>query len=209
MWRVTIKGLLAKKLRLVLTSIALLTLDFRDSDIVQSARRVAGTVFSPLRGAAETVSEPFSNAWHGITGYGDLEDETVVDAVPTIGYIHRGLEAMVERVEEEGDWPHPYLHDAGQEVARSWGAEKTPHVFVTAIEAVKDAPAVVAKVKEDIILIRDLRAAKKKKVESTLGASRSATSTPATAIVACPVHPWIQYVQAARNPANRPNASSA
>ncbi|HEX8938790.1 MAG TPA: nickel-dependent hydrogenase large subunit [Candidatus Limnocylindrales bacterium] len=28
-----------------------------------------------------------------------LEDERVVDAVPTIGYIHRGLEAMVERVE--------------------------------------------------------------------------------------------------------------
>ena len=42
---------------------------------MQSARRTAGTVFSPLRGAAETVSEPFSNAWHGITDYGDLEDE--------------------------------------------------------------------------------------------------------------------------------------
>ncbi len=28
-----------------------------------------------------------------------LEDERVVDAVPTIGYIHRGLEAMVEKVE--------------------------------------------------------------------------------------------------------------
>ena len=28
-----------------------------------------------------------------------LEDEKVVDAVPTIGYIHRGLEMMVERVE--------------------------------------------------------------------------------------------------------------
>ncbi len=28
-----------------------------------------------------------------------LQDERVVDAVPTIGYIHRGLEAMVERVE--------------------------------------------------------------------------------------------------------------
>ncbi len=28
-----------------------------------------------------------------------LEDERVVDAIPTIGYIHRGLEAMVERVE--------------------------------------------------------------------------------------------------------------
>ena len=60
---------------LVLTSILLLTLDFRDAEIVQSFRRVAGTVFSPLRGAAETVSEPFSNAWHGITDYGDLEEE--------------------------------------------------------------------------------------------------------------------------------------
>ncbi len=28
-----------------------------------------------------------------------LEDERVIDAVPTIGYVHRGLEAMVERVE--------------------------------------------------------------------------------------------------------------
>jgi ech hydrogenase subunit E len=28
-----------------------------------------------------------------------LEDEKVIDAVPTIGYIHRGLEALVERVE--------------------------------------------------------------------------------------------------------------
>ena len=28
-----------------------------------------------------------------------LEDEKVVDAVPTIGYVHRGLEMMVERVE--------------------------------------------------------------------------------------------------------------
>jgi len=28
-----------------------------------------------------------------------LEDERVVDAIPTIGYVHRGLEAMVEKVE--------------------------------------------------------------------------------------------------------------
>lgn len=60
---------------LVLTSLTLLTLDFRDSELVQSARRVAATALSPLRGAAETVSEPFSNAWHGITDYGDLESE--------------------------------------------------------------------------------------------------------------------------------------
>jgi peroxiredoxin len=40
------------------------------------------------------------------------------------------FDAMVERVEREGGWPHPYLHDQTQEVARNWGAEKTPHVFV-------------------------------------------------------------------------------
>ena len=60
---------------LVFTSSALLTLDFRDAEVVQSARRVAGTVFSPLRGAAETVASPFSNAWHGITDYGDIKSE--------------------------------------------------------------------------------------------------------------------------------------
>ncbi len=37
--------------------------------------------------------------------------------------------AMAERVAAE-EWPHPYLHDETQEVARSWGAERTPHVFV-------------------------------------------------------------------------------
>ena len=60
---------------LVLTSIAVLTLDFRDSGVVEGARRAAATVFSPLRGAAEAVTEPFSNGWNGITDYGDLEDE--------------------------------------------------------------------------------------------------------------------------------------
>jgi rod shape-determining protein MreC len=60
---------------LVFTSLALLTLDFRDSEIVQSMRSTAGTVFSPLRGAAETVSEPFTNAWNGVTDYGDLKSE--------------------------------------------------------------------------------------------------------------------------------------
>jgi peroxiredoxin len=39
-------------------------------------------------------------------------------------------EAMRERVEREGGWPHPYLHDETQEVARAFGAERTPDVFV-------------------------------------------------------------------------------
>jgi peroxiredoxin len=40
------------------------------------------------------------------------------------------FEAMAERVSSEGGWPHPFLHDADQSVARAWGAEKTPHLFV-------------------------------------------------------------------------------
>lgn len=60
---------------LVLTSIALLTLDFRDAGPVESARRAASSVFSPLRGAAETATEPFTDGWNGVTGYGDLESE--------------------------------------------------------------------------------------------------------------------------------------
>jgi peroxiredoxin len=39
-------------------------------------------------------------------------------------------EAMRERVESEGGWPHPFLHDESQAVARSFGAERTPDVFV-------------------------------------------------------------------------------
>jgi peroxiredoxin len=40
------------------------------------------------------------------------------------------FEAMIERLEREGGWPHPYLYDASQQVAREWGAERTPQVFV-------------------------------------------------------------------------------
>jgi peroxiredoxin len=39
-------------------------------------------------------------------------------------------EAMRERVAAEGGWPHPYLFDETQAVARAWGAERTPDLFV-------------------------------------------------------------------------------
>ena len=39
-------------------------------------------------------------------------------------------EAMRERVEAEGGWPFPYLHDPSQAVARAFGARTTPDVFV-------------------------------------------------------------------------------
>lgn len=44
-------------------------------------------------------------------------------------YPHDSLEAMRERVANEA-WPHPYLHDESQQVARAWGPQTTPDVFV-------------------------------------------------------------------------------
>ena len=44
-------------------------------------------------------------------------------------YPRDSLEAMQARVARE-DWPMPYLHDATQEVARAYGAQTTPDVFV-------------------------------------------------------------------------------
>ncbi len=40
------------------------------------------------------------------------------------------FDAMRERVEREGGWPMPYLHDESQEVARAYGAKTTPDLFV-------------------------------------------------------------------------------
>jgi peroxiredoxin len=46
-------------------------------------------------------------------------------------YPRDSLQAMRERVEREPRaWPGPYLHDATQEVARAFGAQTTPDVFV-------------------------------------------------------------------------------
>lgn len=62
-------------LLLVLTSITVLTLDFRGSGVVDDVRGVASTVFSPLADAASTVTQPFTDAWNGAFGYSDLERE--------------------------------------------------------------------------------------------------------------------------------------
>src|SRR5688500_3787877 len=62
-------------LLLVLTSITVLTLDFRGSGVVDDLRGAASTVFSPLGDGAASVAEPFTNAWNGAFGYDDLERE--------------------------------------------------------------------------------------------------------------------------------------
>jgi rod shape-determining protein MreC len=62
-------------LLLVLTSVTVLTLDFRGSGVVDDARGGAATVFGPVRDAAAWVGRPFADAWNGVFGYGDLESE--------------------------------------------------------------------------------------------------------------------------------------
>jgi peroxiredoxin len=44
-------------------------------------------------------------------------------------YPRDSFDAMRRRATEE-QWPMPYLHDASQEVARSYGAKTTPDLFV-------------------------------------------------------------------------------
>ena len=79
---------------------------------------------------------PYALAWHDrmldvARDYADRGVRTVaINSNDPERYPADSFEAMAERVEGEGGWPHPYLHDETQEVARAWGAEKTPHAFV-------------------------------------------------------------------------------
>jgi peroxiredoxin len=45
-------------------------------------------------------------------------------------YPRDSFDAMKQRVQADGGWPHPYLRDESQEVARAYGAQTTPDVFV-------------------------------------------------------------------------------
>ncbi len=76
-------------LLLVLTSATVLTLDFRGSGVIDDVRGGAATVFGPVRDAGAWVGRPVADAWNGVFGYGDLEDEN---------------EALRQRIDElEGD----------------------------------------------------------------------------------------------------------
>ena len=64
-------------LLLVLTSITVITLDFRGqgAGVVESVRDVALDTFAPVQSVTDTVFSPVTNAWNGITNYDDLEAE--------------------------------------------------------------------------------------------------------------------------------------
>ena len=62
-------------LLLVLTSVTVLTLDYRGSGVVDGLREGASTVFGPVRDAGAWVGRPFADAWNGVFGYNELQDE--------------------------------------------------------------------------------------------------------------------------------------
>ena len=82
---------------------------------------------------------PYALAWHDRIAQAarDYAERGVrvlaVNANDAARYPRDSLQAMKARVARE-DWPMPYLHDATQEVARSYGAKTTPDVFVVDAE---------------------------------------------------------------------------
>ena len=62
---------------LILVSITVLTLDFRGegTGVIDRVRDGAGDAVAPVRRVANSAFSPVSSAFHGITGYDDLDDE--------------------------------------------------------------------------------------------------------------------------------------
>lgn len=62
---------------LVLTSITIITLDFRGqgSGVISTLRSAALEVFAPIQSAADAVFSPIGDVVNGVIHYGDLEEE--------------------------------------------------------------------------------------------------------------------------------------
>jgi peroxiredoxin len=78
---------------------------------------------------------PYALAWHDrildVAGdYGNRVRLVAVNPNDAKRYPRDSFEAMKERVERDGGWPLPYLRDESQDVARAYGAQTTPDVFV-------------------------------------------------------------------------------
>lgn len=108
-------------LLLVLTSITVLTLDFRGVGFLGDARRVVGSALSPLQGAADFVATPFQNTWNGITTYDDLAAEN--DALRTqVGQLEgvaaRNADVAVQYDELVGQVDIPWIGALSTATAR-------------------------------------------------------------------------------------------
>lgn len=78
---------------------------------------------------------PYVRAWEDrmIQIQADYADKGVqflaINANDAVKYPSDSFEAMVERAREKG-FNFPYLHDESQAIARAYGAQRTPEVFV-------------------------------------------------------------------------------
>ena len=78
---------------------------------------------------------PYALAWHDRIIEAARSTERrgvrflVINSNDADRYPRDSLEAMKRRVAQE-QWPVPYLHDSGQEVASAYGAKTTPDIFV-------------------------------------------------------------------------------
>lgn len=78
---------------------------------------------------------PYALAWHDrllavARDYEGRARVVLVNPNDAERYPADSYEAMKERVDADGGWPAPYLWDESQEVARAYGAQTTPDVFV-------------------------------------------------------------------------------
>jgi peroxiredoxin len=76
---------------------------------------------------------PYALAWHDrLTQVARDYDVTFLAVNPNDAerYPRDSFDAMKQRVDADGGWPYPYLHDESQEVARAYDAQTTPDVFV-------------------------------------------------------------------------------
>ncbi len=77
---------------------------------------------------------PYALAWHDrlmdvARDYGDVHFYAI-NPNDAERYPRDSFQAMQERVRRDEGWPMPYLRDETQEVARAYGAQTTPDLFV-------------------------------------------------------------------------------
>ena len=107
-----------------------------DFELPDTAGRTHSPDGSPATVVVFTCNHcPYALAWHErlMDAARDYANRGVrflaINSNDSGRYPRDSLEAMKRRVARE-QWPVPYLHDESQQVARAYGAQTTPDVFV-------------------------------------------------------------------------------
>lgn len=127
---------------LVLTSITVLTLDFRGVGFLGDARRSVGSALSPLQGAADFVATPFRNTWNGITTYDELrsENEALRTRVGELeGELSRNADLAAQYDELSQQVGIPWVGDLSTATARVVQQPASSFSYVIGIDKGTDA----------------------------------------------------------------------